>query len=131
MNLFADIALTSQGWTKNVRVTIDDFGRIKDVESGVLRNNSDQYLKGRILLPALSNLHTHSFQRVLSGLMERRAERHDSFWNWRDLMFKFIVSLTPEKIEAISALVYVEMLECGYASVGEFHYIHNQQDGKK
>ena len=42
---------------------------------------------------------------------------------------KFVLSLTPEKIEAIAALTYIEMLECGFSSVGEFHYVHNQIDG--
>ena len=31
--------------------------------------------------------------------------------------------------EAIAAQVFVEMLEAGYASVGEFHYVHHQSGG--
>ena len=129
MNLFADIALTPKGWVKNVRVSLDNFGRIVNVESEIERKDTDQYLRDRILLPALSNLHTHSFQRAIAGLTEKRSMERDSFWRWRALMFKFIESLTPEKIYAITALVYMEMLECGYVSAGEFHYIHNQKDG--
>jgi formimidoylglutamate deiminase len=130
MNLFAELALTPEGWAKNVRVTVDQLGRISAVESGVDPNRDDQYLPNRILLPALSNLHSHSFQRAMSGLTEKRLEKRDSFWSWRELMYSFLERLTPEQIEAIAALVFMEMLECGYASVGEFHYVHHQRGGQ-
>ncbi|MBL4824059.1 MAG: formimidoylglutamate deiminase [SAR324 cluster bacterium] len=130
MNLFAELALTPEGWSKNVRVTLDQFGRITTVESEVEPNPDDQYLRNRILLPALSNLHSHSFQRAMSGLTEKRLEKRDSFWSWRELMYSFLERLNPEQIEAIAALVFMEMLECGYASVGEFHYVHHQRGGQ-
>ena len=130
MNLFAELALTPEGWAKNVRVTVDQLGRISAVESGVKPNPDDQYLWNRILLPALSNLHSHSFQRAMSGLTEKRLEKRDSFWSWRELMYRFLERLTPEHIEAIAGLVFMEMLECGYASVGEFHYVHHQRGGQ-
>jgi len=81
------------------------------------------------LLPAPGNLHSHAFQRAMAGMTERRARGRDSFWTWRDLMYRFLAHLTPEQVEAIAALVYVEMLEAGYAAVGEFHYVHHQPDG--
>jgi formimidoylglutamate deiminase len=130
MNIFAELALTPEGWAKNVRVTVDQLGRISAVESGVKPNPDDQYLWNRILLPALSNLHSHSFQRAMSGLTEKRLEKRDSFWSWRELMYSFLERLTPEHIEAIAGLVFMEMLECGYASVGEFHYVHHQSGGQ-
>ena len=130
MNLFAELALTSEGWAKNVRVTVDQLGIISAVESGVKPNPDDQYLRNRILLPALSNLHSHSFQRAMSGLTEKRLDKRDSFWSWRELMYSFLERLTPEHIEAIAGLVFMEMLECGYASVGEFHYVHHQRGGQ-
>ena len=58
MKLFANTALTEDGWAKNVRVTLDNTGRIEKLESAIERNNDDQYLRNRILLPALSNLST-------------------------------------------------------------------------
>ena len=130
MNLFAEHALTPEGWAINVRVTLDQHGRIATVESGVEPNPDDQNLRNRILLPALSNLHSHSFQRAMSGLTEKRLEKRDSFWSWRELMYSFLERLNPEQIEAIASLVFMEMLECGYASVGEFHYVHHQRGGK-
>ena len=131
MNIFVGLALTPEGWCKNVRVTVDEVGRISAVEAGVEANPDDQNLPKRILLPALSNLHSHSFQRAMSGLTEKRLEKRDSFWSWRELMYSFLEHLNPEQIEAIAALVFMEMLECGYASVGEFHYVHHQYGGKQ
>ena len=130
MNIFAELALIPEGWAKNVRVTLDQTGRIESVESGVEPNPDDQNLRNRILLPAMSNLHSHSFQRAMSGLTEKRLEKRDSFWSWRELMYSFLERLTPEQMEMISALVFMEMLECGYASVGEFHYVHHQRGGQ-
>ena len=130
MKFFAELALIPEGWAKNVRVTLDQTGRIGNVESGVEPNPDEQNLRKRILLPAMSNLHSHSFQRAMSGLTEKRLEKRDSFWSWRELMYSFLERLTPERMEAISALVFMEMLECGYASVGEFHYVHHQSGGQ-
>ncbi|HBI28082.1 MAG TPA: hypothetical protein DDY54_00405, partial [Deltaproteobacteria bacterium] len=86
MKLFAELALTSTGWEKNVRVTIDERGCIAAVESGIEANGEDQQLNGRILLPALANLHSHAFQRAMAGLTEQRLTGRDSFWSWRELM---------------------------------------------
>ncbi len=81
------------------------------------------------LLPALSNLHSHSFQRAMAGMTEFRAAGRDSFWTWRELMYRFVNRITPEQMEAIAALVFMEMQEAGYAAVGEFHYVHHQKGG--
>ncbi|MDF1793274.1 MAG: formimidoylglutamate deiminase, partial [Thalassobaculaceae bacterium] len=81
------------------------------------------------LLPALANLHSHTFQRAMAGMTERRQAGEDSFWTWRTLMYAFLQRLTPEQVQAIAAQVFLEMLEAGYAAVGEFHYLHHQADG--
>ena len=66
----------------------------------------------------------------MAGMTERRGpDPRDSFWTWRQLMYRFLERLTPEDVGAIAALVQMEMLEAGYASVGEFHYLHHQPDG--
>jgi formimidoylglutamate deiminase len=83
-----------------------------------------------LLLPALTNLHSHAFQRAMAGMTEARGpDPEDSFWTWRRLMYRFLDRLDPDQVEAIAALVYVEMLEAGYASVGEFHYLHHAPGG--
>lgn len=128
--IFAHRALLPEGWTGNVRVSIASDGRIESVEKDVERGADDADLGDRILLPAQCNLHSHAFQRAMAGMTEHRSGGGDSFWTWRDLMYKFVERLTPSQVEAVAALVYMEMLESGYAAVGEFHYIHHQANGE-
>ena len=65
-----------------------------------------------ILLPAPTNLHSHAFQRAMAGLTERRgADKTDSFWTWRQLMFRFLDKLTPDDVQAITEQVQMETLE--------------------
>ena len=126
----AEKALTSQGWEEDVLVSISDEGRITSVEANVV--SSDGAQKAGILLASPANLHSHAFQRAMAGLTEGRGEDPtDSFWTWRKLMFRFLDQLTPEDIEAITAFVQMETLEAGYASMGEFHYIHHQPGGRE
>ena len=65
----------------------------------------------------------------MAGLVERRGPEDDSFWTWREVMYRFLASMTPDDIEAVAAWAYVEMLEAGFTTVGEFHYLHNAPDG--
>ena len=117
-------ALLPEGWADNVRITVAD-GRIGDVVPGAAPAGE----RVDILLPAPANLHSHAFQRALAGLGERRGPGDDSFWTWRRLMYRFLERLTPDQVEAIAAQVQVEMLEAGYASVGEFHYLPHRLGG--
>ena len=128
--LFAPVALTPEGWGENIRVSIDQTGRIAAVETGATAQAGDDILAGRILLAAPANLHSHAFQRAMAGLTETRGPHgHDGFWSWRRQMYRFLEKLDPDRIEAIAALTYMEMLEAGYASVGEFHYLHHRPGG--
>jgi len=125
--IFAKRALLPSGWAGNVRVTVAG-GRIEAVAAGVDPEPGD--CRVDTLLPALSNLHSHAFQRAMAGMTEYRAAGRESFWTWRDLMYRFLDRLTPGQVEAIAAQVQVEMLEAGYAAVGEFHYVHHQPGGR-
>jgi formimidoylglutamate deiminase len=78
----------------------------------------------------MPNLHSHAFQRAFGGLTEYRGAAQDSFWSWRSLMYRFAAAITPEQLEAIATGLYVEMLEAGYTSVCEFHYVHHERDGR-
>ncbi|SNT73901.1 formimidoylglutamate deiminase [Paracoccus seriniphilus] len=124
--IFAKQARLSTGWARNVRLELAD-GRVRKIETDQPHQPSDTVVD--TLLPALSNLHSHSFQRAMAGMTEYRMAGKDSFWTWRDLMYRFTANLTPEHVEAIAALVFLEMQEAGYASVGEFHYLHHQPGG--
>lgn len=123
--LFAPLALLPGAWSRDLRVTIE-AGRIARLETDAVPAPGDRILAGRALLPALTNLHSHTFQRAMAGMTERRGPTADSFWTWRRLMYAFLDHLRPEQVEAIAALAFVEMLESGFAAVAEFHYLHHQ-----
>ncbi|MCT4610400.1 MAG: formimidoylglutamate deiminase [Pelagimonas sp.] len=125
--LWARQALLPDGWAQNVTVVFDKAGEISHVSADSPKGHAHEV---PILLPAPVNSHSHAFQRAMAGLTERRGPNPtDSFWTWRDLMFRFLDRLSPEQIEAITAFVQMEMLEAGYATNVEFHYIHHQPGG--
>lgn len=127
MSLVFDHALLPQGWARNVRVGLKD-GRIDTVEANADARNA-QRVSG-VALPGLPNLHSHTFQRGMAGLSEQRGNTEDNFWTWRQVMYRFLEKLTPEAVEAIAAFAFVEMLEAGFTSVAEFHYLHHAPDGQ-
>ncbi|NJM81212.1 MAG: formimidoylglutamate deiminase [Tabrizicola sp.] len=124
--IFADLALLADGWATHVRLGLAD-GRIRSIVAGAAPQPGD--IRVSALLPALSNVHSHSFQRAMAGMAEHRVSGTDSFWTWREVMYRFLGRLTPDQMEAIAALVFMEMQETGYAAVGEFHYVHHQPGG--
>ena len=73
-------------------------GRARDARRGPHRGGGgrraaaagDRRLAGRALLPAMPNLHSHAFQRAMAGMTGRRGEGEDSFWTWRELMYRFL-----------------------------------------
>lgn len=122
--IWAEQALLPGGWARDVAVTLSG-GRIAAVEAGVPR-------RGRsvgCLLPAPVNLHSHTFQRAMAGMAEVRGLGSDSFWTWRDLMYRFLQHLTPDDVQAIAAQTMVEMAEAGFSAVCEFHYLHHGPTG--
>jgi formimidoylglutamate deiminase len=128
-SVFARKALTLNGWENDVLLHIDALGRIASVVPNSAAD-SDAYVVDR-LLPAQANLHSHTFQRGMAGLSEARSPAgRDSFWTWREIMYRFLDILGPEDIEAIAAFAFAEMLEAGYSSVAEFHYVHHQPGGE-
>jgi len=124
--LWAPHALLPSGWANDVSVTIGADGRIESVTP----DTQPAGHRTGILLPAPANAHSHAFQRAMAGLTERRGpDPRDTFWTWRQLMYRFLDRLTPEHVQAIAALVQMEMLESGYATNVEFHYLHHKSDG--
>ena len=124
--LHFDDALLPSGWARQVRVDVED-GTIASVAANAPADGA-KHVAG-IALPGLPNLHCHAFQRGMAGLAERRGPAHDSFWTWREVMYRFLDRLTPDDVEAIAAFAYMEMLERGFTAVGEFHYLHHDRDG--
>jgi formiminoglutamate deiminase len=124
--LHLQTALLPDGWWRDVAVIVE-HGVISDVATG--RISDGQRISGAVV-PGLPNLHSHAFQRAMAGLTERRGGESDSFWTWREQMYRFAERLSPDGLEAIAALTYLEMLEAGFTSVAEFHYLHHQPDGQ-
>jgi formimidoylglutamate deiminase len=124
--VWAQHALTSEGWQSDVEITVGDDGFIQSVDAGV-QPGGECF---GVMLPAPANLHSHAFQRAMAGMTERRgSDPSDNFWSWRKLMYRFLDQLTPDHIEAIAAFVQMEMLEAGFGASVEFHYLHHQADG--
>ena len=78
----------------------------------------------------IANLHSHAFQRAMAGMAERQTNPEDSFWTWRETMYRFAARFDPDTLRAVAAQLYAEMLEAGYTSVCEFHYLHHAPDGR-
>ncbi|MGN6150828.1 MAG: formimidoylglutamate deiminase [Lysobacteraceae bacterium] len=85
---------------------------------------------GRWRLPGIANLHSHAFQRAMAGLAERMTHPSDSFWTWRETMYRMAARFDPDTLHAVASQLYVEMLEAGYTTVCEFHYLHHAPDGR-
>lgn len=126
LKLWFESALLPGGWARGVRVTGRD-GIIGTVESGVEPAADDE--RHAVGVPGLPNLHSHAFQRAIAGLTERRGPTEDSFWTWRELMYRFVERIDPDQLQAVTALAFAEMLEAGFTRVGEFHYLHQDKAG--
>ena len=127
IKLFFETALLPEGWASDVGVRVADDGLIEAVEAGSAPA-ADAWREA-IGVPGIANLHSHAFQRGMAGLAERAGTGEDSFWTWREVMYRFLDRLSPDDVEAIASQLYVEMLEAGFTAVGEFHYLHHDRDG--
>lgn len=106
---FASRALLPEGWAHNVRLDVDAHGHLAQViadsdPEGCIRLHGD-------VVPGMPNLHSHAFQRAMAGLAEVAGNPQDSFWTWRDLMYRLVQRLTPEQVEVIARQLYIEMLK--------------------
>jgi formimidoylglutamate deiminase len=126
LQLWFESALLPGGWARRVRIAGVD-GIIRSVEPEVDPDAGEEC--HAIGLPGLPNLHSHAFQRAIAGLTERRGPAADSFWTWRELMYRFVERIDPDQLQAITALAFAEMLEAGFTRVGEFHYLHQDRSG--
>jgi formimidoylglutamate deiminase len=125
---FADHARLPSGWQRNVLLEWDGDGTLVRVEPDAAMPPGTPRAQGPVIA-GMPNLHSHAFQRAMAGLTEYRASPTDTFWSWRDLMYRFAAKIGPESLAAIARWLYIEMLKAGYTSVCEFHYVHHQSDG--
>jgi formimidoylglutamate deiminase len=122
----ADQAVVDGQVRERVRIEVGPDGRIAAVAPDA---GAGQRLPG-LVVPGIANLHSHAFQRAMAGLAERAGPEGDSFWQWREIMFRFLAAIGPEDVEAIAAQLYAECLLHGYTAVGEFAYLHHAPDGR-
>jgi formimidoylglutamate deiminase len=87
-------------------------------------------LPGRALLPGLANAHSHTFQRLFRGRAEGRAAGGDTFWTWREQMYRAAGFVSPEDLYDVARAAFLEMVSAGITVVGEFHYLHRDPAGE-
>ncbi len=127
--LHAADALLPTGWARAVLLAWNDRGDLTAVTPDVPAPEGVATVAGPVV-PGLTNLHSHAFQRAFAGLAEFRGSSDDSFWSWRERMYRVANAVTPGELDAIATWLFVEMLEGGYTSVCEFHYLHNDVGGR-
>ncbi len=123
------------GWLSPAYVEVNSAGTVVSVDATqpVHWRGPIERLDGYVL-PGMVNLHSHAHQRALAGRTEfvgsDPTSSADDFWAWRSRMYALAGVLDPDQFQAIAARAYLEMLEAGYTSVGEFHYLHHDPTGK-
>ena len=123
-NIFARKALLHKGWAETVRLEVRD-GKILGVATDTSPQSGD--FPAGVVIPGLCNAHSHAFQRALAGRTEERSPAgRDSFWTWRERMYELAGRLDAGLLAAIAQQAYCEMLQSGYTSVAEFHYLHRE-----
>jgi formimidoylglutamate deiminase len=126
--LFAPQALLRDGWADDVLFEIDGAGAIVSVTPRAALGSAER--TAGPVIAGMPNLHSHAFQRALAGRTEQRgAAGRDSFWTWRETMYRFVGRLGPDDAHAIATQLYIELLKRGYTAVAEFQYVHNAPDG--
>ncbi|MEA9391015.1 formimidoylglutamate deiminase [Acerihabitans sp. TG2] len=125
---FAPRALLPHGWQHNVLLHVNPQGQLIEVQPNASQLGATP-LAGPVV-PAMPNVHSHAFQRAMAGLSEIFGDPTDSFWTWRELMYRMVQRLSPEQVGIIARQLYIEMLKGGYSQVAEFHYLHHAPGGE-
>jgi formimidoylglutamate deiminase len=128
VDYFSRQILLPKGWFTNVRLDVSDIGEIRDIELDA--SSSDAQIIEGIVIPGMPNLHSHAFQRAMSGLSEFSVPGENDFWSWRETMYRLANIVSADQLQIIAAQLYMEMLKAGYTSVAEFHYLHHDVGGQ-
>ncbi|WP_207930493.1 formimidoylglutamate deiminase [Streptomyces hainanensis] len=131
MSLTAQLYWTEYAWLNGivepgVVIATADTGHITTVRPGVAEPPVGAVTLRGLTLPGLANAHSHAFHRALRGAAQIGG---GTFWTWRSGMYDLAGRLTPENYLALATAVYAEMAMAGVTCVGEFHYVHHNQDG--
>jgi formimidoylglutamate deiminase len=113
-----------------VAMFADENGRIQGFSSDSADLAKAERLRSRGILPGFVNVHSHAFQRVIRGRTEHRTEaQRDTFWTWREAMYRAANRLSPEGMYHSARMAFLEMMRSGITTVGEFHYVHHAPGG--
>ncbi len=127
MRIHCKTLLRGTQWRHDMVLHLDSGGLITAIQAGTERDATAS-LRG-VVVPGMPNVHSHAFQRAIAGRTGPGGTERDSFWSWREAMYRCANQVSPQQLGAIAAGVYVEMLKAGYTSCAEFHYIHHQAGG--
>ncbi|HLG86958.1 MAG TPA: formimidoylglutamate deiminase [Alphaproteobacteria bacterium] len=126
--LIADWALLPGGWARDVRLELDAGGSIIAATPNRSHDRATRIVGA--VLPGMPNAHSHAFQRCFAGRTEHARAKSDDFWTWREVMYRAAAAMDPESLHDIALYVFSRMLEAGYTSVAEFHYLHRARGGE-
>ncbi|MEN0046856.1 MAG: formimidoylglutamate deiminase [Bacteroidota bacterium] len=123
--------LHNEKWLMPAYVELDEQGKIVSISEQAEENKHYEEING-FAIPGLQNAHSHAFQYAMVGLTEQHdtTGKRDDFWGWRKAMYQLALSVSPEQMEVIAAMLYSELLRHGYTSVAEFHYVHHDKNGQ-
>jgi len=125
--IFCKTLLHGKQWRHDAILSLDPAGLITGIEAGSEQDAHD-CIAG-IVVPGMPNAHSHAFQRAIAGHTGPGGMHQDSFWSWREAMYRCANRISPDQFAAVATGVFVDMLKAGYTSCAEFHYVHHQADG--
>lgn len=126
-----DLLFTGTRFESGLALVADAHGTILRLSREPADLACAQRLPGRALLPGLVNAHSHAFHRVIRGRSEfRSSAQRDTFWTWREVMFRAATVLDPDDLHRASRMAFLEMALAGITTVGEFHYLHRDPTGR-
>lgn len=123
-DFLAPAVRTAQGWIDGACLRIEG-----GMFAAVGARGGGARLPGPAV-PAIPNLHSHAFQRAIAGATEVLSASGGDFWTWRQAMYRSLAVLTPDDVRIIATQLYIEMAKAGYSRVCEFHYLHNDAEGR-
>jgi formimidoylglutamate deiminase len=121
-HFIADWALLDHGFARDVQVEVGADGSIASVTPGAAGAQGERI--AGVLVPGMTDLHSHAFQRSFAGRTSV-ARGGDDFWSWREAMYRAAGHIGPDAMQAITAYLGMRLLEGGYTSLIEFHYLFN------
>lgn len=123
--------LQSTGWVSPAFVQVDHRGIIRHISNSPIDSASPVEFVNGFAVPGFYNAHSHAFQFAMAGMAEKHeVNAVDDFWSWREAMYACALTLDPDEMLAVAAMLYVELLKRGYTHVAEFQYLHHDKDGR-